>query len=152
MLKGLDPLLNADLLHVLAAMGHGDELALVDCNFPAASHATRLVRLDAVDTTRAAEAIFGVLPLDTFVAEPLVRMEIVGDAATVAPVHLALQACAERAEGRPVSMASLEREAFYARACSAFAVVATGDQRPYGCFLIVKGVHYKNGEGRGSDG
>ena len=52
MLKGIDPLLGADLLHVLRSMGHGDELAIVDANFPAASSGPRLVRLDGVSATR----------------------------------------------------------------------------------------------------
>src|SRR5918995_6363842 len=55
MLKGLDPLLNADLLYVLAAMGHGDELALVDKNFPAVSLGARVVRLEGVDAPRVLE-------------------------------------------------------------------------------------------------
>lgn len=146
MLKTIHPLLNAELLHVLAAMGHGDELALVDCNFPAASHARRLIRLDAVDTTQAGDAILSVLPLDTFVERPLVRMEIVGDPDTVPPVQRALHRLAEEREGRPVQVEALERSAFYERSRSAFAIVATGDQRPYGCFLLVKGVWY-TGEG-----
>ena len=37
MLKGLSPLLTPDLLHALASMGHGDEIAIVDANFPADS-------------------------------------------------------------------------------------------------------------------
>ena len=55
MLKSIDPLLNAELLHVLRAMGHGDDLALVDCNFPATSVAgdRPLIRLDGVDIPRA---------------------------------------------------------------------------------------------------
>ena len=53
MLKGLDPLLSPDLLHVLAQMGHGDQIALVDRNFPAASTARRLVRLDGCDLSAA---------------------------------------------------------------------------------------------------
>ena len=35
MLKGIAPLLSADLLWILAAMGHGDDLAIVDGNHPA---------------------------------------------------------------------------------------------------------------------
>jgi L-fucose mutarotase len=140
MLKGIDPLLNADLLYVLAAMGHGDELALVDNNFPAVSHARRLVRLDGVDTTVAGHAILGVLPLDTFVDEPLVRMEVVGAPDDVTPVQADFHRLAEAAEGRDLSMGSLPRHEFYERARSAFAIVATGEARPYGCFLLVKGV------------
>lgn len=35
LLKGLDPILTADLLYTLRSMGHGDVLAVVDCNYPA---------------------------------------------------------------------------------------------------------------------
>jgi L-fucose mutarotase len=140
MLKRIDPLLNADLLYILAAMGHGDELALVDNNFPATSHAQRLVRLDGVDATVAGRAILSVLPLDTFVDEPVVRMEVVGAPDDVTPVQVEFLQLAEAAEGRDLSMGALSRHGFYARAQSAFAVVATSEARPYGCFLLVKGV------------
>jgi hypothetical protein len=70
MLKGLDPLLNADLLYVLAAMGHGDELALVDKNFPAVSLGARVIRLEGVDAPRVLEAILSVMPLDDMLDTP----------------------------------------------------------------------------------
>jgi L-fucose mutarotase len=145
-LKGIHPLLHADLLRVLAAMGHGDELAIVDCNFPAASVAQRLVRLDGVGTTAAGRAILSVLPLDTFVEEPLIRMEIVGDPVTIPPVQAEFHELCRRVEAREIAMASLEREAFYARARTAYAVVATSEDRPYGCFQLVKGVSYWAGD------
>ena len=74
MLKGLDPLLNADLLYVLAAMGHGDELIIVDANFPDTAHAERLVRLDGNSATDALSVILSVLPLDTFIPAPCATM------------------------------------------------------------------------------
>ena len=37
MLKTLTRLHSPELLHTLASMGHGDELALVDAHFPATS-------------------------------------------------------------------------------------------------------------------
>jgi L-fucose mutarotase len=51
MLKTLDPLLNADVLHALRSMGHGDELVICDTNFPADSVAMqtaygRILRID----------------------------------------------------------------------------------------------------------
>ncbi|MGH7357392.1 MAG: RbsD/FucU family protein, partial [Candidatus Rokuibacteriota bacterium] len=79
MLKGFDPLLGPDLLHVLAAMGHGDELVVADGNFPAARLARRLVRLDGVDAPRALRAILSVFPLDTFTPTPAAVMAVVGD-------------------------------------------------------------------------
>ncbi|HLB79966.1 MAG TPA: RbsD/FucU domain-containing protein [Dongiaceae bacterium] len=140
MLKNLDPLLHADLLHVLAAMGHGDELALVDRNFPAAALARRLVRLDGVGIVRAGQAILSVFPLDAFVERPVLRMEVVGKPQEIPPVQREFQEAVDRAEGRPWPMGQVERFAFYERARAAFAVVATGEDRAYGCFLLKKGV------------
>jgi L-fucose mutarotase len=140
MLKGLDPILSPDLLHVLAAMGHGDELVIADGNFPAATLARRLVRLDGVDAPRALRAILSVLPLDTFVATPAQVMAVVGDSGAVpAPVR-EFQSIVDAAVGRSLPLEALERFAFYERARAAFAVVATGERRPYGNILLVKGV------------
>lgn len=89
---------------------------------------------------RATEAILSLLPLDDFVDAPVTRMEVVGDPQGVVPVFGAMQRVIDRAEGRPVRMAALERFAFYAAARAAFAVVRTSDPGPYGCFLLKKGV------------
>jgi L-fucose mutarotase len=140
MLKGLDPLLPPDLLHALAAMGHGDELALVDRNYPATSTSQRLIRLDGADTAAAARAILSLFPLDTFVDEPLLRMEVVGSPDEVTPVQQELAGIASELDGREVAMGSLERFAFYERSRGAFATVITGEDAPYACFLLIKGV------------
>jgi L-fucose mutarotase len=140
MLKGLDPLLGPDLLHALASMGHGDELVVADANFPAAALARRLIRLDGVDAPRALRAILSVLPLDTFTPTAAAVMAVVGDPGAVpAPVR-DFQALVDAAAGRSVALDLLERFAFYERARGAFAVVATGERRPYGNILLVKGV------------
>ena len=77
MLKGIDPLLSPELLHTLAAMGHGDEIVLVDCHFPAVSIAQRLVRLDGVTLPQAARAVLSLLPIDTFIDQPVAGMRMV---------------------------------------------------------------------------
>lgn len=123
-------------------MGHGDDLCLVDANFPAESMAglREVIRLDGVSMARAAQAIFSVLPLDTFVERPIVRIEIVGNPFELADVQDEVLALVRQHYGVQHEMASLERFAFYEAARKAYAVVVTGDQRPYGCFLIEKGV------------
>ena len=83
MLKNLNPHLNADLLHVLRSMGHGDEVILSDCNFPSDSVAAdtvtgKLIRMEGLDIPEVARAILSVFPLDSFVPEPVFRMEVVG--------------------------------------------------------------------------
>lgn len=145
MLKNLDPLLNADLLQVLRAMGHGDDLVLADANFPADSIARstvtgKLIRLDGVDVPRAAAAILSVLPLDGFVDHPARRMEVVGRPDYRPPVQEQMQQVIDRAEGKACPMGSIERFTFYEEAKKAYAVVATSEQRGYGCFLLKKGV------------
>lgn len=138
MLKGLSPLLSADLLHVLASMGHGDEIVLADANFPAATHGRRLVRLPGTHAPQVLDAVLSVLPLDDFVPQAAFTMQVVGDAAAVPPVVAEFDAVL-RKHGCGAS-APLERFAFYERAAAAFAVVATGETRIYGNILLKKGV------------
>jgi L-fucose mutarotase len=140
MLKNIDPLLNAELLQVLAAMGHGDDLALVDRNFPSAANARRLVRLSGIDVVTAGRAILSVLPLDSFIEHPARRMEMVGKPNEIPPVQQEFQKVIDAAEGRSWPMGSIERFAFYEATRQAYAVVATGEGRGYGCFLLKKGV------------
>ena len=140
MLKGIDPLLNADLLHALGAMGHGDEIAVVDANFPAAAMAQRLIRLDGVSATRAVEAILSLLPLDDFVDRPANRMQVVGDAKSVPPVCREFQALVERSAGKALPLGTIERQKFYERVRRCYAVVATGETRLYGNLILTKGV------------
>lgn len=140
MLKGIDPLLSPELLQLLAAMGHGDEIAIVDGNFPAASCARRLVRIDGVDAATALGAVLSLLPLDSFTPEPAAVMAVVGDPdAEPLPVR-ELRAVLERAAGKPVPLKILARAEFYERARQAFAIVVTGERRLYGNILVAKGV------------
>ena len=145
MLKGIDPLLSADLLWILAAMGHGDDLAIVDGNHPAeaiarATTSGRLVRLPGIPLERAVAAILTLFPIDDFAPDSVRRMEVVGEPEEIPPVQRAVQAAIAQAAGRALPISSLERHAFYVAARGAFAVVQCIDPRPYGCFLIRKGV------------
>ena len=145
MLKSIDPLLNADVLYALRAMGHGDRLVICDTNFPADSIARQtvfgeLLRIDNVSAARAIQAVLSVLPLDSFVEDAAVRMEVVGSPKEVAPVQREVQAVIDRAEGKSWPLVGVERHAFYERAKTAYCVIATGERRFYGCFLFAKGV------------
>src|SRR3954468_4705491 len=116
MLKGLDPLLHADLLYVLAAMGHGDELALVDKNFPAVSVGARVVRLDGASAPRALEAILTVMPLDDMLDTPVTRMVDLGAMETEAPeICREFMEIVERFEGPRWEIGRLDRFGFYDR-------------------------------------
>ncbi len=145
MLKGIDPALSAELLAVLMSMGHGDDILICDVNHPAATIAKdttygQLINLSGCDLPRAAEAILSLMPLDTFVRAPVMRMKVVDDPERLMPVHERLQEVVNRAEGRSVAIEALERFDFYAMAKRGFAVVRTSDPGPYGCFTLRKGV------------
>jgi L-fucose mutarotase len=140
MLKGIDPLLSPDLLATLRAMGHGDEIAIVDANFPAASVARQLIRLDGVSATAALDAVLSVMPLDDFAAEAAWRMAVVDAPEADLPIFAAFRALLATHEGRDVALPALERFAFYERARAAFAIIVTGEARLYGNILLKKGI------------
>ena len=145
MLKGISPLLNADVLYALRAMGHGDHLVIADTNFPSDSIARqtcfgRLLRIDNVTAGEAVKAILSVMPLDTFVDDAAARMEIVGAPDEIPSVQDEVQKAIDSAEGKSWPMASIERYAFYERAKEAYCVIQTGERRFYGCFSFTKGV------------
>jgi L-fucose mutarotase len=137
MLLGLDPVLSPDLLHALAAMGHGDRIALVDANYPA-TRGRRLIHLPGIAAPRALQAVLSVLPIDTFIAEPCAVMQVVGEPAALPPVVAEMNAALVKHGAKPA--ASLERHAFYAAVETAYAIVQTGERRFYGNILLTKGV------------
>jgi len=140
MLKHLDPLLTPELLHVLRAMGHGDEIAIVDANYPAESAGPQVVRLDGVDATRALDAVLSVMPLDDFPPEACWRMEVVGAPKEEQPIFDEFRKVIAAREGAKFKLASLERFAFYERANASYAIIATGERRLYGNIILKKGV------------
>nr|WP_315266991.1 RbsD/FucU domain-containing protein [Microbacterium lemovicicum] len=140
MLKGIDPLLSGDLLKVLDEMGHGDQLLLVDRNFPAAATGRPVIRLGEVTGVRALRAILGVLPLDTFVSNPFERMEVDDDPTRTTPEQDAAFAVAQESHPEPLEWGVVPRLDFYRRARAAYAVVHTLEPQPWGCFILTKGV------------
>ena len=145
MLKGISVLISPELLGALASMGHGDDIVVVDSNFPASSVAASTVlrkpiQLPGLNSPAAVRAILSLLPLDTFVPDPFKRMEVVGNPGEVLEIHREALAAAIEMEGRPLTLASVERFAFYELAKRSFAIVQAAETRPYGCFVLKKGI------------
>jgi L-fucose mutarotase len=140
MLKGVPPLLVPDLLHALAAMGHGDEIAIVDANFPAVSVGRRVIEVRGARSAEVLDAVLALFPVDTVAVPAALTMEVIDDPSAVPePVAEFAAAMSDHGLG-DCEIGQLERSAFYARARNAFAVVRTGEMRPYGNILLVKGV------------
>jgi L-fucose mutarotase len=140
MLKGIHPLLIAELLRALRAMGHGDEIAVVDANFPAASLGPQVIELSGASSPEALAAILTVFPVDTRTAPAAFTMEVVGNPGAMPEPVADFAAVFTDCGLADCEIGQLERYAFYERARGAFAIVRTGELRPYGNILLIKGV------------
>jgi L-fucose mutarotase len=140
MLKNLSALHTPELLHALASMGHGDDIVIVDAHFPAVSTAQRLIRLDGVSAPAALEAVLQLIPLDSFVDQPALRMQPVHDPEEIPEVQHEFQKVVDEQEKKHVALGKVDRFAFYELAAKAYAIVITGELRPYGCLIVKKGV------------
>ena len=141
MLKGIDPLLSPELLRVLRAMGHGDEIAIVDGNYPAEEHAKRLIRLDGHGAPRILDAILSVMPLDDMVPEAAWRPAAYLDPQRMEPVFADFARVLAKHEPKQ-KLVPLVGEDFYGKVKACFAVVASSEPRLYGNVILRKGVIY----------
>ena len=140
MLKNIPAILTPDLLKILMEMGHGDEIVIADGNFPAASHAQRLVRCDGHPVPPLLDAVLQLFPLDTFVEHPVALMAVVpGDqySPEIWPVY---KKVIQKHDSKFVEFEMMERHAFYDRARKAYAVVATGELARYANLILKKGI------------
>jgi L-fucose mutarotase len=135
MLININPLLGPDFLFALRAMGHGDEIAIVDGNYPAMTDAKKLIRADGIRATPILEAILSVMPLDDFVEQaafiPHVEepQQIHANFAKIVSAH-----------APAITLYPLVGQDFYNRVKRAFAIVATSEPALYGNIVLRKGV------------
>jgi len=139
MLKGIPPVLGPELLHILRAMGHGDEIAIVDANYPAEAAGPVVVRLDGHSATDILDAVLTLMPLDDFVDDAAFCMAVVGEPDKRMPVMDEFDAIIARYE-TDMKVRPVERFAFYDKVRSAFAIIQTGERRLYGNVLLKKGI------------
>ena len=139
MLKGIPSILSPELLKVLDEMGHSDEIVIPDGNFPGASHAQRLIRLDGHNVPEILNAVLQLFPLDRYVAAPVALMEVVkGD--PVVPVIWEEYKKIIAAHEEDIQIENIERFAFYERAKKAYAVITTSEKALYANIILKKGV------------
>jgi L-fucose mutarotase len=138
MLKGISPVISPELLKILAEMGHGDEIVFGDANFPAASHAQRLVRADGHSITRLLEAILPLFPLDYAVDYSAVLMAYRGEEEP--KVWTKYRGILGRYPDGDKTPLTLPKPEFYERAKSAYAVIATNEHESFANLIIRKGI------------
>ncbi len=140
MLRNIDPILSPELLYTLRAMGHRDEIVIADANFPGSSSGPDCIRADGSSASEVLQAVLSVMPLDTFVPDPALSMQVVGDPDAVPDAVADFQRIIDATADNPARIQGLDRFAFYARAATAFAIVQTGERRLYGNIILKKGV------------
>ncbi|MGL5012143.1 MAG: RbsD/FucU family protein [Paracoccaceae bacterium] len=137
MLLGIPPVLGPDLLFALRSMGHGDEIALVDGNYPAQDHARRLVRADGHGLMVVLAAVLKVLPIDTDQPHGIFRAALNNDPAQSGDIHVQIDAaCA--AHGHQIGI--LDGAALYPRIRTAHTIVATTEMALFANVILRKGV------------
>jgi L-fucose mutarotase len=139
MLKNIDPIITAPLIAALKEMGHGDEIVIVDTNFPAYAMAREVIHMPGLSATRVLKAVLSLMPLDTFVEQPAATMKPI-DPKDASAILAEFQAECDVAEGRKVSIEGVERFAFYERAKLAYAIIHSGERRLYGNIILKKGI------------
>jgi Fucose dissimilation pathway protein FucU len=140
MLMGIPKRLSPELLKILMEMGHGDEIVLADGNFPAASHARRLVRCDGHGTAALLDDILRLMPLDRYVDLPAAVMQVVPGDPVETPIWDEYRRIIAARAGVTAPLEEVERFAFYERAKRAYAIVATGETALYANLILKKGV------------
>ncbi|MBQ7784038.1 MAG: L-fucose mutarotase [Oscillospiraceae bacterium] len=140
MLKNIPKILSPELLKTLMEMGHGDEIVIADGNFPAETIGQRVIRCDGHGVCELLDAIMKLFPLDTYTEKPVMLMEVVKGDPVVPTIWDKYKDIINTYEPENCKIEMIERFAFYERAKTAYAVVATGEEEIYANIILKKGV------------
>lgn len=140
MLKNIPNILSPELLKILMEMGHGDELVIADGNFPAASIAQRLIRLDGHGVTEILDAVLKFFPLDIYVDKPVGLMAVTPGDDVKPTIWEDYRKIIEESKEKFSDFESIERFKFYERAKNAYAVIATSESALYANIILKKGI------------
>ncbi len=149
MLKTIDPRITPELMDCLIRLGHGDEVVIADRNFPAASTAAHcimpeVIRMPGMSAKEVVELITQLMPIDNFADYGALRMEVDGQPDLVNECHAEVFDVLRKVAPEGAHLLGMERQAFYAQAREAFAVIACSEERPFGCFILRMGVVFPN--------
>jgi L-fucose mutarotase len=127
-----------ELLALMSALGHGEELLLADGNFPALSTGgphIRRIHLPLEDLAALLADVLYFFPLDETVDTPLIMMESARESGAYGRYGEILSA-----QGIKAPIGTVERFAFYDRAAKAAGIVISADTAKGGNILLKKGV------------
>ncbi|GAB2026121.1 RbsD/FucU family protein [Lactovum odontotermitis] len=139
MLRGIPNIISPDLLKILMEMGHGDEILIADGNFPAASHAQRLVRADGHSVPEILTAVLQLFPVDSFVEKPVALMSV--DEGMKKPeIWEKYEALIAEESSEEVQIEHMDHTEFMNRAKKCYVIVSSGETALFANIILRKGV------------
>ncbi len=141
MLKGIPKIVSPELIRILCEMGHGDEIVIADGNFPSENFGQRVIRADGIKGTEMLDAVLSLIPLDTYSDPNMILMQLMQcDEGKIDPSIWKEYAAIAEKHDKNVRIGNIDRFAFYERAKTAYAVIATGEEAVYANIILKKGV------------
>ena len=141
MLKGIPKIVSPELSRILCEMGHGDEIVIADGNFPSENFGQRVIRADGIKGTEMLDAVLSLIPLDTYSDPNMILMQLMQcDEGKIDPSIWKEYAAIAEKHDKNVRIGNIDRFAFYERAKTAYAVIATGEEAVYANIILKKGV------------
>ena len=140
MLNGIPSVISPELLKVMMEMGHGDELVLADGNYPCFGHPERVIRMDGRGIPEILDAVMRFLPLDSYVDNPVILMEVLPDDPYIPQIWEEYRKIIYKYDTKGSREAAIDKHDFYNRATKAYAVVTTGETALYANIILKKGV------------
>jgi len=139
MLKKIPKILSPQLVKTVMEMGHGDEIVIADGNFPCHTVSQNVIRADGLSGTDILKALMTLFPLDSYSEHQIFLMEVVPGDDYKPEIWNDYKAILQDS-GEPHSIGYMERFAFYERAKTSYAVIATGEEALYANIILKKGV------------
>lgn len=143
MLKNIPQILSPELLKVLCEMGHGDRIVIADGNFPSESMGKNgvVIRMDGHGVPEILDAILQLFPLDMYVEQPVSLMAVTPGDKVETPIWNTYRDTVKKYDKRGKdAICEVERYAFYEKAKTAYAIIATSEKALYANIMLQKGV------------
>ncbi len=140
MLKNIPDNISGDMIKVLMDMGHGDEIVIADANFPKFAHPEIVINAIGHNIPELLDSILSLIPLDPYVENPTVYMEVLPDDPFVPTIWEKYEEVGKKHEDKGMRAVKINKFDFYDRSKKAYAVITTSEKELYANVILKKGV------------
>ncbi len=140
MLKNIPTNISADLIKVLMAMGHGDELVIADANYPAFAYPDIVVDCTGQNIPELLTSILSLIPLDQYVENPTTFMAVLPNDPYIPEIWDTYREIGKKYEQDGLREVTINKFDFYDQSQKAYAVIKTSEKALYANVILKKGV------------